>query len=135
MEGPSKGSSMQGGPAHIFLAAPSSLFLFLFRLGNVSIGVPNVSVVVGFVLLLDFFAEDLFAGSTGCLTIYRGIGAVTDFGMYCGALGVILVVISGEISPNQCPLQERQQQLRSLLKPCPPLFWGTSSFFWSPPLF
>ena len=102
MEGPSKGSSMQGGPAHIFLAVPSLLFLLLFRLVNVSIGVPDVSVVV-FFLLLDFFAEDLFAGSTGCSTICRGIGAVTDFGMYCDALGVILEVIAGVISPNQCP--------------------------------
>ena len=73
---------------HIFFAAPSSLFLLLFRLVNVSMGVSNVSVVVGFVLLLDFFLDDdLVAGSTGCSTICRGIGAVTDFGMYCGAFG------------------------------------------------
>ena len=38
-------------------------------------------------LFLDCFAEDLFAGSTGCSTICHGIGAVTDFGMYGDALG------------------------------------------------
>ena len=51
-------------------------------------GVSNVSVVMGFVLLVDFFFdEDLVAESTGCSTICRGMGAVTDFGMYCGAFG------------------------------------------------
>ena len=50
-------------------------------------GVSNVSVVMGFVLLFDFLDDDLVAGSTGCSTICRGIGAVMDFGMYCGAFG------------------------------------------------
>ena len=51
-------------------------------------GVSNISVVMGFVLLFDFFFDDdLVAGSTGCSTICRGIGAVRDFGMYCGAFG------------------------------------------------
>ena len=53
---------MQVGPAHILLAAPSSLFLLLIKLVTVS----NVSVVMGVVLLFGFFfCGVLVAGSTG----------------------------------------------------------------------
>ena len=71
---------MQGGPAHIFLTATSSLFLLLFRLVAISMGAS--SEVVGDCLL--FFI--LVTGSTGCSTIWDGIGAVTDFGRYGGDL-------------------------------------------------
>ena len=43
LEGPSRGSSGQGGPEHTFLAAPSPLLLLLFRFIVVSMGVSSAS--------------------------------------------------------------------------------------------
>ena len=57
MEGPSKGSSVQGGPAHIFFAAPSLLLLLLFKFVVVSMGRSSASLVVRVVLSLGFFLD------------------------------------------------------------------------------
>ena len=97
MEGSSKGSSVQGGPVHIFFAAPSSLFLLLFKLVVVSMGGSNASVVVRDVLALGFFFDGaLVTGSTGCLIMLGGIGAFTDVGMDCGDL-FDSVLLAGEV--------------------------------------
>ena len=74
---------MQGGPAHNFLAAPSSLFLLLFKLVTISMRASFEVVAAG--LLLAFFLI-LVTGSTGCSTIWDGIDAITDFGIYGGDL-------------------------------------------------
>ena len=83
MEGPSKGSSEQGGPEHIFLAAPSLLFLLLFKLVAISIGVSGASVVAGTAFTF-FLLEALVAGRIGCSVMLAGMGAVTDVGMNTG---------------------------------------------------
>ena len=68
---------------HTFLAAPSSLFLLLFRLVTISMGASFEVVAAG--LLLAFFLDEILGtGNTGCSTIWEGIGAVTDFGLYGG---------------------------------------------------
>ena len=85
MEGPSKGSSVQGGPAHIFFAALSPLFLLLFRFVVISMGGSNASLVVRVVLALGFFLDGaLISGNIGCSIMLGGIGAVTDVGMNWG---------------------------------------------------
>ena len=90
--GPSKGSSVQGGPAHFFYAALSPLFLLLFKLVVVSMGGSNASVLVRAVLALGFFFDRaLVTGSTGCSIMLSGISAVTDVGMYWGD-----VLLAGE---------------------------------------
>ena len=82
LEGPSKGSSVQSGPAHIFFVAPSPLFL-LFKLVTVSMGGSEASVVVRTVLALSFFFDGaLVTGSNGCSVTLGGIGAITDVDMY-----------------------------------------------------
>ena len=83
MEGPSKGSSVQGDPAQIFFAASSPLFL-LFKF-VVSMGRSSASLVVRVVLSLGFFfGGALVSGSIGCSIMLGGIGAVTDVGMNWG---------------------------------------------------
>ena len=85
MEGPSKGFSGQGGPEHIFLVAPSSLFFLLFKLVAVSIGVSGASVIVGAAFTLVFFLlEALVAGRVGCSVMLAGMVAVTDSSMNTG---------------------------------------------------
>ena len=85
MEEPSSGSSEQGGPEQIFLAAPSPLFLLLFRFVATSIGVSGASGVVGTVFTLAFLPEEaLVAGRIGCSVMFGGIDAVTDTGIYVG---------------------------------------------------
>ena len=63
LEGPSRGSSEQGGPEHTFFAAPSPLLLLLFRFVVVSMGVSSASGVVGAGLVLVFF---LVLDAGGC---------------------------------------------------------------------
>ena len=100
LEGPSRGSSGQGGPEHTFLAAPSPLLLLLFRFVAVSIGVSCVSCasgVVGTGLLLAFFLA-LVAG--GCSVMCAGMGAVTDFGINSADVvafaGAVSISLAGE---------------------------------------
>ena len=83
MEGPSNGSSGQGGHEHFFLAAPSSLFLLLFRFIAVSIAVSDASgvvgTVVGVVLTLAFLLDEaLIVWIDVCSVMSRGMGSVVD---------------------------------------------------------
>ena len=90
LEGPSRGSSEQGGPEHTFFAAPSPLLLLLFRFVVVSMGVSSASGMVGAGLVLVFF---LVLDAGGCSVMCAGIGAVTDFGVYIFVeVGVIAFV-------------------------------------------
>ena len=99
LEGPSRGSSRQGGPEHTFFAAPFPLLLLLFRFVVVSMGVSSASGVVGTGvvgagLVLVFF---LVLDTGGCSVMCAGIGAVTDFGVYIAA-GVVAFVEVGVVA-------------------------------------
>ena len=81
------------------MAAPSPLLLFLFKFVAVSIGISDVSVVMGAgeVEICLFLAFFLALVTGGCSVMCAGMGAVTDLYIYA-VVGVVIFVEAGSMS-------------------------------------